>query len=111
MLAKVAALLHVLNTDVTSGGYNVGLENLSLLAIAERVCAQVPAEVIVTPSNDPRSYRLDSAKIVATGFRSRHGVDDAIREMSEAVASGRLVDEDRCYNVKWMNRVLMGVHS
>ena len=101
----------MLNTSVPSGCYNVGFENLSLLAIAERVNAQVPTEVIVTPSNDPRSYRLNSDKIVATGFRSRHGVDDAIREMSEAVATGRLVDEERCYNVKWMNHVLAGMHS
>mgnify|MGYP000553006176 CR=1 FL=1 len=37
--------------------YNAGFENISIRDIAERVAAVVPAEIVVTPSNDPRSYR------------------------------------------------------
>jgi nucleoside-diphosphate-sugar epimerase len=102
----VAAYLHLLNRDVPSGCYNAGFENLSLMAIAEKVRAQVPAEVVVTGSNDPRSYRLNADKLVATGFQPRFRVDDAIRDVVEAVRSGRLQDDDRCYNVRWMKRVL-----
>ena len=102
----VAVYLHLLERDIPSGCYNAGFENLSLLAIADCVRAQVPAEVVVTASNDPRSYRLNSDKLVNTGFRPAHGVANAISEIADAVSTGRLLDEDRCYNVKWMKRVL-----
>lgn len=105
ILDMVAAYLHLLSHDVPSGNYNAGFENLSLLDIAERVRAQIPAEVVVTPSNDPRSYRLNSDKLLATGFRPAYGVDTAIREIADVVAAGKLHDEDRYYNVRWMSRV------
>ena len=106
ILDMVAVYLHLLDHDIPSGCYNAGFENLSLLAIADHVRAPVPAEVIVTASNDPRSYRLNSDKLANTGFRPAHGVATAIREIAEAVSTGRVVDEDRCYNVKWMKTVL-----
>lgn len=106
ILDMVAVYLHVIDRDIPSGCYNVGFENLSLLDIAERVRGKVPAEVVVTPSNDPRSYRLNSDKIRATGFTPRYGVDTAVGEIADVFASGQLKDEDRWYNVRWMNHVL-----
>ena len=32
-------------------------------------------------SNDPRSYRLDSSKIISMGFKPRKNVDTAIYEL------------------------------
>ena len=106
ILDMVAVYLHFLDRDIPSGCYNAGFENLSLLAIADAVKSHVPAEVVVTASNDPRSYRLNSDKLVKTGFRPAHGVANAISEIIDAFSTGRLVDEDRCYNVKWMKTVL-----
>jgi nucleoside-diphosphate-sugar epimerase len=108
ILDMVAVYLHLLHRDIPSGCYNAGFENLSLLAIADRVRAQIPAEVVITGSNDPRSYRLNSDKLANTGFRPAYSVAHAISEIAEAVSSGRLVDEDRCYNLKWMKLVLPG---
>ena len=106
ILDMVAVYLHLLDHDVPSGCYNAGFENLSLLAIADRVRAQLPAEVVVTGSNDPRSYRLNSDKLLSTGFVPRHSIDDAIREITEAVAEGSLKEDDRWHNVRWMKTVL-----
>ena len=50
------------------GIYNAGFENISILDIARMVDAQVPTKITVTPSNDPRSYRINSDKLLATGF-------------------------------------------
>jgi nucleoside-diphosphate-sugar epimerase len=102
----VAAYLHVLGSAIPSGCYNVGFENLSLMAIADAVRDRVPAEVVVTPSNDPRSYRLNSDKLLATGFQPRADIHQAIDEIAEAATAGRLRDEDRCYNVRWMRAVV-----
>ena len=60
---------HFLANPNLTGIYNAGFENISILEIAQRVTKVVPAEIIVTPSNDPRSYRLSSKKLLAIGNR------------------------------------------
>lgn len=87
--------------DVT-GIYNAGFENISILEIAQRVVKHVPAELVVTASNDPRSYRVNSDKLLATGFRPKKTVEDAIQEIIAKYRSGELKDEERWYNLKWM---------
>ena len=86
------------------GVFNAGFENLSILDIARMVAAQMPAEIEVTPSNDPRSYRINSDKLLATGFRPRKTVDDAIRDIIVKYQRGELKDEDGHYNLRWMQR-------
>jgi nucleoside-diphosphate-sugar epimerase len=88
-----------------TGIYNAGFENISILEIAQRVTRHVLAEIVVTSSNDPRSYRLSSQKLLATGFVPRHGVEDGIREVIAAYSDGRLRDEERCYNIKTMRQL------
>jgi nucleoside-diphosphate-sugar epimerase len=86
------------------GIYNAGFENISIMEIAHRVVEYAPAEVKVTESNDPRSYRVNSDKLLATGFRPKKKIDDAIREIADKYRSGELKDEDRFYNLKWMQQ-------
>jgi nucleoside-diphosphate-sugar epimerase len=88
------------------GVYNAGFENLSILEIAEMVCKQVPAELSISTSNDPRSYRVNSDKLLATGFEPKKTVDDAIREIAAKYRAGELKDEDRFHNLKWMKRTI-----
>jgi nucleoside-diphosphate-sugar epimerase len=87
------------------GVYNAGFENISILDIADRVKRHLPAEVVVTPSNDPRSYRLSSKKLLSTGFVPRHSVEDGIRDVIAAYRDGRLRDEERYYNIKTMKKL------
>lgn len=86
------------------GIYNAGFENISIMDIAKRVTRHIPVEIVVTPSNDPRSYRVNSDKLLATGFKPLKSVDDAIREIIEKFRSGILKDEDRFHNLKWMQK-------
>jgi hypothetical protein len=72
------------------------------LDIAERVNSKIGAEIVVSASNDPRSYRQDSRKLLATGFHPSHSVADAIGEIAEAFQQNALPDGDSCYTVKWM---------
>ncbi|PTY02886.1 NAD-dependent epimerase/dehydratase [Opitutaceae bacterium EW11] len=87
------------------GIFNAGFENISILEIAQRVTRHVPAEIVVTPSNDPRSYRLSSKKLLATGFQPKHTVEDAIVEVIAAFRDGRIQDDESCYNIKTMKRL------
>ena len=93
------------------GVFNAGFENISILDIARRVTDHVPAEVVVTESNDPRSYRVNSDKLLATGYRPKKTVENAIQDVIEKYRSGELKDEEQYYNLKWMQReVLKGAH-
>jgi nucleoside-diphosphate-sugar epimerase len=86
------------------GVYNAGFENISIMDIARQVTTYAKAEITVTESNDPRSYRVNSDKLLATGFRPKKTVGHAIREIIEKYHSGELKDEERFYNLKWMQR-------
>lgn len=98
------AYLFLLDHPEHTGVYNAGFENLSIMDIAKRVASYVEAEITVTESNDPRSYRVNSDKLLATGFRPKKTVNDAIREIVAMYRSGELRDEDRYYNLRWMQR-------
>jgi nucleoside-diphosphate-sugar epimerase len=87
-----------------TGVYNAGFENLSIMEIARMVAEHVNAEIVVTPSNDPRSYRVNSDKLLATGFRPKHTVEDAIKEIVGMYRQGALKDEDHYHNLKWMQQ-------
>ena len=96
--------LFLLQHPEHQGIYNAGFENLSILDIAERVSGYIPAEIVVTESNDPRSYRVNSDKLLAIGFRPKKTVADAIHEIADKYRSAELTDEDRYYNLRWMQR-------
>jgi nucleoside-diphosphate-sugar epimerase len=90
------------NPNLPSGAYNAGFENISILAIAELVKERTGAEIVITPSNDPRSYRQNSDKLLSTGYRPKKTVVDAINEVISALECGELVDRDEWYTVRWM---------
>lgn len=90
-----------------TGIFNAGFENISVLEIARLVTRHAPAEIAVLPSNDPRSYRLNSDRLLATGFRPSRTVDDAIRDVVAAYRAGTLRNQDDCHNVKAMKALAL----
>jgi nucleoside-diphosphate-sugar epimerase len=96
------------HTSIPSGAYNAGFENISVLQAAELVAGVIPAKIEVAESNDPRSYRLDSSKLVATGYKPRLTVLDAISELKDKLESGNLSDDERWYTVKRMKTLEIG---
>ena len=67
----------------------------------------IPVEILITPSNDPRSYRINSDKLLATGFKPKKTVSDAIREIIEKHRAGLLDDDDIYYNLRWMEKTIL----
>ena len=96
--------LHLIDHPEVTGIFNTGFENISILDIANLVIKYVPAEIIVTASNDPRSYRVNSDKLLATGFKPKKTVEHAIQEVIEKYRSGILKNEEHFYNLKWMEK-------
>ena len=96
--------LHFLDCPDYTGVFNAGFENITILEIANLITKYIPVEVIVTESNDPRSYKINSDKLLATGFKPKKTVEHAIQEIIEGYRSGLLKDEDHFYNLKWMEK-------
>ena len=91
----------------TPGIFNAGFENISILDIAQRVQQYIPAEVKVTASNDPRSYRLNSNKLLGLGFQPKKTVDDAVRELIAKFQAAELKEDDGCYNIRTMKSLVI----
>jgi len=91
--------------DAAAGIFNAGFENISILDIAKMVTVQTDAKIIITPSNDPRSYRLCSQRLLDTGFQPIYGVEDGILDVMKAFKNGQLKDLDHFYNIKTMKKL------
>jgi nucleoside-diphosphate-sugar epimerase len=94
--------IHFINHPEFTGIYNAGFENISILSIAKMVTKHLPVEIEVTESSDPRSYRINSDKVLSTGFKPKKGVEEAIVEIIKKYNSGALKDEEQFHNLKWM---------
>ena len=96
---------HFLENSIESGCYNAGFENISILKIAQMVSEKLDSEIIVSESNDPRSYRQNSDKLLKTGFVQKFGVNDAINDVINAYKNRKLIESDQCYTVKSMKKL------
>tara|TARA_B110000027_G_scaffold104926_1_gene111331 strand:- start:17174 stop:18124 length:951 start_codon:yes stop_codon:yes gene_type:complete len=96
--------LHFIDNNKFEGIFNAGFENLSILDIAKMVSSKTNKKIeIETNNDDPRSYRLDSQKLLDTGFIPKYKVEDAIEEIVEKINSNILKNEKIHHNLKWMN--------
>jgi len=100
---------HFLDQPTIAGGiYNAGFENLSVRAIAEKIAERTGASMDVSESNDPRSYRLDSTKLLDTGFLPGKAVDDAIDEVISFLKSSKDLSRPEWMTVATMKSLGLG---
>jgi nucleoside-diphosphate-sugar epimerase len=97
--------------------FNVGYQNMSISSIAKLVRQVVMEEfpekrdipILTTPSDDNRSYHINSDKIKRVlGFEPKCSIEDAIRDLCEAFRDGRLqntIDDDSYFNVRRLKRL------
>ena len=93
------------NSYLESGSYNAGFENISIRELANRVINKVGGKIKFLGSNDPRSYRQDSSKIISAGFKPLSGVDLAIDEIKDKFNQKLLKDDFRWHTVKMMSKL------
>jgi nucleoside-diphosphate-sugar epimerase len=101
--------LHLTSSvGIPTGTYNAGFENISVLDIAKNVSKVLNAEIELKDSNDPRSYRQDSNKLLATGFKPSKSVIDAITEIAKALQDKQVTDNEKWHTVSWMKKMKIG---
>jgi|TARA_B110000037_G_scaffold133108_1_gene151029 nucleoside-diphosphate-sugar epimerase len=95
--------LHFLEQDLPSGEYNAGFENLKIIEIAKMIQKITNATLNIDKnSNDPRSYRLSSEKLLRTGFKPKKTVEMAINELILLYENNLETFDDSNFNVKWL---------
>jgi nucleoside-diphosphate-sugar epimerase len=66
-------------------------------------------EIVTTPSDDLRSYHINSDKIKRVlGFVPSHSIEEAVRDLCQAFRDGRLpdsMDDDQYFNVRRLKRL------
>jgi nucleoside-diphosphate-sugar epimerase len=88
--------------------WNAGYHNLKVREIADMVRAEVgpKVDIVVTPTDDHRSYHVSSERIRRDlGFVAARSVSDAIVDLKSAFTTGRVpnaMTDDRYYNIKRM---------
>jgi len=101
-------LLEAPDEAINGKTWNAGYHNLKVREIANMVRDEVGknVDIVVTPSDDHRSYHVSSEKIKRDlGFSARRTVSDAIVDLASAFNAGKVPDamtDDRYYNIKRM---------
>lgn len=90
---------------IKSGVYNAGFENVKVIDIARKIKKIIPCKIKIFSSNDPRSYRQDSTKILKIGFKPSYNIDFAINEIKERFSDGSLNYNINFYNLKKMKKL------
>lgn len=107
------AYVHILVQDKKIDGaiFNVGGENLSLDQIALKVQKRIDAnlEIHHSATDDLRSYRVDSSKILnEIGFKPIHSVDQAIADLQTAFLERKYdlsLENPMYFNIKRMKEL------
>lgn len=116
--ADLCKLLLVAPTEkVANQIFNCGYQNMSIMEIAHMVKKVVeqefpqkaPIDIVTTPTDDNRSYHINSDKIKKTlGFVPKHTIEEAVRDLCRAFRSGKIPNsfsDDRFYNVRTLKKL------
>ena len=110
-------LLTAPDEKIANQVFNCGFQNMSIMDIAKTVKKVVEElfpekgeiPIVVTSSDDPRSYHINSGKIKqALGFQPKHSIEDAVRDLCKAFREGKLpnsFDDNKYFNVRTMKAI------
>ena len=111
MAEAYMVILDAPDEKVSKKVFNVGCENHSVLELAKTVQEVVSGNVklVVSPTDDFRSYHVSSEKIwKELGFATRHSIKQASIGLVQAFEKGLLpnsLEDERYFNIKRMQSI------
>ena len=111
MAEAYMVILDAPDEKVSKKVFNVGCENHSVLELAKTVQEVVSGnvELVVSPTDDLRSYHVSSEKILKElGFATRHSIKQASIDLVQAFEKGLLpnsLEDERYFNIKRMQSI------
>ncbi len=115
--SAIECLINSPSDKIQNQTFNVGYQNLSISDIANKVKKVVedffpkfgPINIETTPSDDNRSYHINSDKIRdELGFVPKLTIEDAVRDLCKAFDEGKIpnsFEDDFYFNVKRLKRI------
>lgn len=87
--------------------FNLGFENLSILNIAKRIqkVLKKNSKILIKKSNDPRSYRQNSDRILKEGFKPENKIEDAIKQIRLKFVEKKFFDKKSYYRVNTLKMI------
>ena len=83
------------------GTFNVGFENIKVIDLAKYISKVTSCKIIIKKSNDPRSYRMNSDKLLDKGFMPiadyKKAVDDILYKFNAGFKPS-----EKNWNLKWL---------
>lgn len=96
--------VHFLQKDLKVGSYNASDGNLRVIDKAKIIQKlSYNCKIKITKSNDIRSYRLSSEKLISTGFKFKHKLIPSLNEMYQMFKNGEIKDLPNFYSLKWLS--------
>jgi nucleoside-diphosphate-sugar epimerase len=102
-------LLTQSNEEIAGKIWNAGCQNNKVKEIAEivrNVVGNNSVEIVITPTDDNRSYHISSEKIrKELGFMPKHSIEDAVIDLKKSFDAGNILNplgDIRYYNIKTM---------
>lgn len=103
----ISLYLFFLKKNIKFGIYNAGFENLSIINIAKLISKNIPSKIkIIKNTNDPRSYNLDSSKLLKLGFVPQKKIIDAIQEFKNYYNTGKFIEKPNFHSIQWLKKKL-----
>ena len=87
--------------------FNLGFENLSIINMAKRIqkTLKSKSKIFIKPSNDPRSYRQNSDRIIKEGFAPKRKIEDAILEIQKNFKSKKISQKKNFYRINTLKMI------
>ena len=99
----ISAYIFFLKKKIKFGIYNIGFENMSIKNIARLISNETNSRInYLKNTNDPRSYNLDSSKLLRLGFKPKKKIIDAIKEFKDVYNKGKFKDKPNFHSIKWL---------
>ena len=94
--------VHFLKKNLKQGSYNASDGNLRVIDKAKIIQKfNKNCKIKVTKSNDIRSYRVSSEKLIKTGFKIKHKLVPSLNEMYEMFKEGKIKDLPNFYSYNY----------
>ncbi len=95
------------NKSIKNIIFNLGFKNLSILNMAKRIKKTLNSNsrIILKNSNDPRSYRQNSDRIMKIGFNPTKNIEDAIIEIKEKYKLKKIPQKDSFYRINTLKMI------
>ena len=87
--------------------FNLGFENLSILNMAKRIrkSLKINSRILIKKTNDLRSYRQNSDRIIKEGFRPEKKIDDAIEEIKIKFVENKIFNKESYYRINTLKMI------